>query len=29
LEVVEECGHMSTMEQPSKISALMQRWLYE
>jgi len=27
LEVVEECGHMSTMEQPSNISALMQRWL--
>jgi pimeloyl-ACP methyl ester carboxylesterase len=29
LEIVEECGHMSTMEQPSVISALMQRWLYE
>lgn len=29
LEVVEDCGHMSTMEQPSQISALMQRWLHQ
>jgi pimeloyl-ACP methyl ester carboxylesterase len=29
LEIVEECGHMSTMEQPSDISVLMQRWLHE
>lgn len=29
LEVVEECGHMSTIEQPSQISALMRRWLYQ
>ena len=29
LEVVEECGHMSTLEQPAQISALMRRWLYE
>jgi pimeloyl-ACP methyl ester carboxylesterase len=27
IEVVEDCGHMSTMERPSQISALMQRWL--
>ncbi len=27
LEVVEDCGHMSPMEQPSQISALMRRWL--
>ncbi|MFI4869124.1 MAG: alpha/beta fold hydrolase [Steroidobacterales bacterium] len=29
MEVVEECGHMSTMEQPSQVSALMRRWLYQ
>ena len=29
LAIVEQCGHMSTMEQPTDISALMQRWLHD
>ncbi len=27
LEVVEDCGHMSTMERPEQVAALMRRWL--
>jgi pimeloyl-ACP methyl ester carboxylesterase len=27
LEVVEDCGHMSTMERPEAVSAAMRRWL--
>lgn len=29
LEVVEDCGHLSTMEQPARVSALLGRWLAE
>jgi pimeloyl-ACP methyl ester carboxylesterase len=27
LEVIENCGHMSTMERPAQVSAALQRWL--
>ncbi len=27
LEVVEDCGHMSTMERPDRVTDLMRRWL--
>ena len=27
LEIVEDCGHLSTMEQPAAVSAALQRWL--
>jgi pimeloyl-ACP methyl ester carboxylesterase len=27
LEVVEECGHLSTMERPAQVSAALRRWL--
>lgn len=27
LEIVEDCGHMSTMERPEQVTALMRRWL--
>lgn len=27
LEIVEDCGHMSTMEQPEAVNAAMERWL--
>lgn len=29
LEVIENSGHMSTMEQPAQVSAALQRWLFE
>jgi pimeloyl-ACP methyl ester carboxylesterase len=27
LEVVEECGHLSTLERPEMVVAAMRRWL--
>jgi pimeloyl-ACP methyl ester carboxylesterase len=27
LEILEDCGHMSTMEKPDAVSALMREWL--
>jgi pimeloyl-ACP methyl ester carboxylesterase len=27
LDIIEECGHMSTMERPVAVSAAMRRWL--
>jgi pimeloyl-ACP methyl ester carboxylesterase len=27
LEIVEECGHLSTMERPVETSAALARWL--
>jgi pimeloyl-ACP methyl ester carboxylesterase len=27
LEIVEECGHLSTMERPAETSAALRRWL--
>jgi len=27
LEIVEECGHLSTMERPAETSAALERWL--
>jgi pimeloyl-ACP methyl ester carboxylesterase len=27
LEVIEGCGHMSTMERPAQVSTLMREWL--
>jgi pimeloyl-ACP methyl ester carboxylesterase len=27
LEIVEECGHLSTMERPAETSAALARWL--
>jgi len=29
LEVIEDCGHMSTMEQPARVSTLLQSWFGE
>ena len=29
LEIIEDCGHMSTMEQPACVSTVLQRWLGE
>lgn len=29
LEVIEDCGHMSTMEQPARVSAVLHRWFDE
>ena len=27
LEIVEECGHLSTLERPDAVTAALQRWL--
>ncbi len=27
LEIIEDCGHMTTMERPEQVTALMRRWL--
>jgi pimeloyl-ACP methyl ester carboxylesterase len=27
LEVIEDCGHLSTLEKPSEVNAAMRRWL--
>jgi pimeloyl-ACP methyl ester carboxylesterase len=27
LAIVEECGHLSTMERPEEVAVLMRRWL--
>jgi pimeloyl-ACP methyl ester carboxylesterase len=27
LEVVEDCGHLSTLERPVEVSAALRRWL--
>jgi pimeloyl-ACP methyl ester carboxylesterase len=29
LEVVERCGHLSTLEQPEAVSAALCRWLQD
>jgi pimeloyl-ACP methyl ester carboxylesterase len=29
LEVIESCGHMSTMERPAQVSAVLRQWLHD
>jgi pimeloyl-ACP methyl ester carboxylesterase len=28
LEVIDDCGHMATMEQPERVADAMRRWLH-
>jgi pimeloyl-ACP methyl ester carboxylesterase len=27
LEIIEDCGHLSTLERPAEVSAALRRWL--